>query len=123
MAGKTLKCVACRELVYMQQTLVSKMLRGVHAGKIIHQKCAKLFYDANPVVKGVEPELEFKRPEADIADFVDAFVRRNLRASEVSNFHSFMTSCVNTMNAYTLTPEASGAHWFVAAWFIEPASD
>ena len=30
---------------------------------------------------------------------------------------------VNTMNAYTLTAEASGAHWFVAAWFIEPASD
>ena len=46
------------------------------------------------------------------------FARTLIDDNEHGRVHMMV---VNTVNAYTLSAQASGAHWFIVAWFIDPS--
>ena len=57
---------------------------------------------------------------APINYFRTAFLNSLIRRADHGRVHIMI---VNTEAQYTLQDAASGLHWFVAAWFIEPDSD
>ena len=91
---RSMPCQVCQVPTKIGIDLVSKMKRGAFSGYVVHQACAKFWYDSNPKDSVLVPTLKFTKPNDELATFLSRYVR-----GETQSIHIDATAGSGKSNA------------------------